>query len=132
MQTHPDGSQTVTFEFIVHKEKVEEIMEKMRKRETDEKLKAEKKKKQQIHDDDGNTEQDTCLGHAMFEDEDNSKIRGRRSFKLKIKKETQIIEKKKPGPKKASDFKLISSAKHSRAQAQGRGDSVRSEPHRQH
>ncbi len=58
---------------------------------------------------------DTCVGHAMFEDEDDAKAKRRLNFK--VKEVHHVSRKKVPGPKKASAFKLSSSIKHSRAQA---------------
>ncbi|KAL7540002.1 hypothetical protein ACHAXR_010808 [Thalassiosira sp. AJA248-18] len=113
-KTRPDGTQTITFEFIVNREKVEEIITKKKQKEGDEKKRNERKKKKKIPDHGHADQGSLCVGHATFEDEDNAKER--RSLKLKIKKETRVIHKR--GPKKGSHSKLTSSIKHSRAQAQ--------------
>lgn len=113
-QTRPDGSQTVTFEFIVNRDKVDEIIEKKKHKEGDEKKRTKKKKKKLSAIDMVDTD-DSVVGHVMFEDDGNVKMR--RSLKLKIKKETRVVSRKGPGPKKASHSKFTS-IKHSRAQAQ--------------
>jgi len=121
-KTHPDGTQSVTFEFVVHRDKVEEIMERMKKDDQDKKKQAEKlskKKKKTLPDLDDEVEQDTCVGHATFEDEDNVK-KGRRKIKLKIKKESRIITKKAPfiPARKASHSKSNNGSKFTCKQAQ--------------
>ena len=105
-KTNPDGTQVVTFEFILNKEKVESIMEKKQKKETE---KPQKKKKKKI-DGDEDGDESRCVGHAMFEDEDNVKSRGRRSIKISMTKEKV----RKGGAKKASQSKLSSTVKHKR------------------
>ena len=109
-KTNPDGTQVVTFEFIVNKEKVESIMEKKKQKEENEKPHKKKKKKT---DGDEDVDESRCVGHAMFEDEDNVRSRGRRSIKLSMKKET-VSGRKGTGPKKASQNKLSSTVKHKR------------------
>jgi len=108
-KTNPDGTQVVTFEFIVNKEKVESILEKMKQKEENEKPKKKKKKTEGDED----VDESRCVGHAMFEDEDNVKSRGRRSIKLLMKKE-KVTDRKGTGPKKASHSKLSSAVKHKR------------------
>lgn len=115
-KTRPDGTQTVTFEFIVNRDKVEDIIVKKKQNEADEKKRLEKKKKKREAASRGDPS-GACVGHATFEDEDNA-AKSRRSVKLKFKKETRVVQRKVPGPKKGSQFKLTSSIKHSRAQAQ--------------
>eukprot|EP00984_Skeletonema_dohrnii_P007329 scaffold2651_cov137-Skeletonema_dohrnii-CCMP3373.AAC.1 len=109
-KTNPDGTQVVTFEFIVNKEKVESIIEKKKFKEENEKPQKKKKKKT---DGDEDVDESRCIGHAMFEDEDNVRSRGRRSIKLSMKKET-VTNRKGTGPKKASHNKLSSTVKHKR------------------
>ena len=111
-KTHPDGTQTVTFEFIVNSEKVDDIIAKKKEKELDDKKKNEKKRKKKLADEGHHDNDSTCVGQAMFEDEDNVK-QPRRSNKIKIKKETHVIHRKGPGPKKASHSKMTS-IKHSR------------------
>eukprot|EP00581_Thalassiosira_minuscula_P003003 CAMPEP_0183742818 /NCGR_PEP_ID=MMETSP0737-20130205/64894_1 /TAXON_ID=385413 /ORGANISM="Thalassiosira miniscula, Strain CCMP1093" /LENGTH=2014 /DNA_ID=CAMNT_0025978411 /DNA_START=21 /DNA_END=6066 /DNA_ORIENTATION=+ len=112
-KTRPDGTQIVVFEIITNRDKVEEIIAK--KKQTDEKKRNEKKKKKKFGEVTDADKDKTCVGHATFEDEDNAKAR--RSVKVRIKKETRLIHRKAPGPKKASHSKLTSTKKHSRAQA---------------
>lgn len=109
-KTNPDGTQVVTFEFIVNKETVESIMEKKKQKEENEKPHKKKKKKT---DEDEDLDESRCVGHAMFEDEDNTRSRGRRSIKLSMKKET-LTSRKGTGPKKVSQNKLSSTVKHKR------------------
>ena len=116
LQTRPDGTQTVTFEFIVNRDKVDGIIARLKQNEGDEKKRNERKKKKKTDDDNDADQGDTCVGQATFEDEDN--VKARRSVKLKFKKETRVIQRKAPGPKKASHFQVTSSIKYSRAQAQ--------------
>jgi len=116
-KTRPDGTQIVTFEFIVNRDKVDEIIMKKKMQEIDVKKRNERKKKKKIADDHHADEGDTCVGHATFEDDDNVKTR-RTNLKLKIKKETRLVHRKAPGPKKASHSKFTSGIKHSRAQVQ--------------
>ncbi|KAL7553169.1 hypothetical protein ACHAWF_016414, partial [Thalassiosira exigua] len=124
-KTRPDGTQTVTFEFIVNRDKVEDIIEKKKQKEAEERKRLEKKKKKKY----GNTDDSSriidpasaCVGHATFEDEDNAK-KPKRSVKLKITKET-TVKRKGPGPRKhriggTSTASSTSSLKHSRAKAQ--------------
>ncbi len=111
-KTNPDGTQVVTFEFIVNKEKVDNIMEKMKQKEENEKPK--KKKKKSDGGDEDDVDESRCVGHAMFEDEDNVKSRGRRSIKLSMKKETVGNKRGGAGPKKASHSKLTGTVKHKR------------------
>ena len=111
-KTNPDGSQVMTFEFIVNKEKVDSIMEKKKQKEENEKPKKKKKK----IDGDEDVDESRCVGHAVFEDEDNVKSRGRRSIKLSIKKERFSNRKGTTGPKKASHSKVSSVVKHKREQ----------------
>lgn len=59
---------------------------------------------------------DTCVGHAIFEDEDNAKSK-RGMVKFKLRKEIHVLRKKGPGPMKASALKFSNSMKHARAQA---------------
>lgn len=108
-KTNPDGTQVVTFEFIVNKERVESIMEKKKMKEENEKPQKKKKKKT---DGDEDVDESRCVGHAMFEDEDNVRSRGRRSIKLSMKKD--VTSRKGSGPKKASQSKLSSTVKHKR------------------
>ena len=101
-QTKPDGSQVVSFEFIVKdREKVEEIIAKKKEAESEEKKAPERKKKKKKAA--GSYAEGVCVGHAMFKDEDNAK-----RVKVKVLK-----TRGKPGPKKRADAK-ISSIKHSR------------------
>lgn len=109
-KTNPDGTQVVTFEFIVHKEKVDTIIEKMRQKEENEKPKKKKKKSDGGED----VDESRCVGHAMFEDEDNFKSRGRRSTTKPSMKNEKNVRKKLSSPKKASHSKLTSSVKHKR------------------
>lgn len=113
-QTHLDGRQEVSFEFIVQKEKVEEIIAKIRSD-----PEGKKKKKRSGEDIDINTVdvEDTCVGHAFFEDEDNAK----RSTKLGIKLKREAVKASKgrgPHAKKAAHSKLSSLAKHSHVEKQ--------------
>lgn len=101
----------------MNRDRVEEIIAKKKQQEVDEERKKKKKKKLLFDDDGLIDEASLCVGHAMFADEDDS-AKSRRSLKLKIKKETRLVERKRPGPKKASHSKLTSTIKHSRAQAQ--------------
>lgn len=112
-RTLPDGTQSVTFEFIVNKEKVDSIIEKKKQKDADEKKKEEKKRKKKAVVIDEADFENNCVGHAMFEDDDNAKRRS----KIKIKRETKVVS-RKSGPMKGSHSKLTSSIKHSRAQAQ--------------
>lgn len=118
-RTHPDGTQVVTFEFIVKKDKVDEIVSKLNKKPREDKLSGNKTKKRAVRDNgSGVVDQDTCVGHAMFEDEDNRSSRGgrkRSSLNFKIQRETQtrVVYKKnntKP-PKKARQMKEKSESK---------------------
>lgn len=113
-KTRPDGTEIVTFEFIVNRDKVDEIIFKKRIKDAEEKKRNERKKKKKISDNSHADQGSTCVGHATFEDEDNAK--SRRGFKVKIMREKRMIHKKTPGPKKKSDSKMGSSIKHSRAQ----------------
>ena len=119
-QTKQDGTQTVTFEFIVNRDKVDEIISKKKQKEAgekDEKKPGARKKKKKVAIDIDNTADrgnGTCVGHAMFEDDDNDK-KSRRSRSIKIKRESSIVKKR---GRKASDSKIASSIKNSRAQAQ--------------
>ena len=116
IQTHPDGTQTVTFEFIVNRDNVDAIVARMKQQsEGDDKKRTERKKKKKPDNDNDVDHGERCVGQATFEDEDN--VKTRRSLKLKIKKETRVVQRKMPGPKKASHFQLTSSIKHSRDQA---------------
>lgn len=122
-KTRPDGTQLVTFEFIINREKVEDVIAKKKQRESIERKRIERelKKKKKMAEDNHADRDSACVGHAMFEDEDNlpkDNVKARRGLKVKIKKETRLIQKKTPGPKKASHSKLTSSSKHSRAQVQ--------------
>ncbi len=116
IQTRPDGTQTVTFEFIVNRDKVDAIIARLKQNEGDEKKRNERKKKKKTDDGNDADQGDTCVGQATFEDEDN--VKARRSVKLKFKKETRVIQRKVPGPKKASHFQMTSSIKYSREQSQ--------------
>jgi hypothetical protein len=116
LQTRSDGTQTVTFEFIVNRDKVDGIIARLKQNEGDEKNRNERKKKKKTDDDNDADRGDRCVGQATFEDEDN--VKGRRSVKLKFKKETRVIHRKVPGPKKASQFQMTSTVKYSREQAQ--------------
>lgn len=116
IQTQPDGTQTVTFEFIVNRDNVDAIVARMKQQsEGDDKKRIERKKKKKTDNDNDVDHGERCVGQATFEDEDN--VKTRRSLKLKIKKETRAIQRKMPGPKKASQFQMKSSIKHSRDQA---------------
>lgn len=119
-KTHLDGSQTVTFEFIVQKDKVEEVMAKIR---SDSETKKSKTKEKDHNDDfaynydDAASGDETCVGHAFFEDEDNPSRT--RKFGIRVKKETIKLAKARGHfPKKAAQSKLSSLAKHSRVEAQ--------------
>jgi hypothetical protein len=118
LQTRSDGTQTVTFEFIVNREKVDGIIARLKQNEGDDKRPNERKKKRLIDYNNDAYTGNTCVGQATFEDEDNDNSKARKSFKLKFKKETRVIHRKVPGPKKVSHFKLTSSTKVSREQAQ--------------
>ena len=64
-------------------------------------------------------EDDTCVGHALWEDEDNGKKKANTKLGIglrRVKKETSIS--KSRGPKKASHSKLTSLTKFSHAQTQ--------------
>ena len=120
-QTKPDGTQVVTFEFIINRDRVEEIIAKKKQKESIERKRIERelKKKKKIADDNHADRDSSCVGHAIFEEEDNQpkgNSKAHKGFKLKIKKETRLIHKKVPPPKKASHSKLKNIAKHSRAQ----------------
>ena len=118
-KTRPDGTQTVTFEFIVNRDKVDEIIAKKKQKDAEQKKRDERRKKKKINEGSHDDQDGKCVGHATFEDEDSNVRTGtRRTLKLKIKKETRVIHKKAPGPKKAYHSKLTSSIKHSRAQTQ--------------
>lgn len=101
-QTNPDGSQTITFEFIVEKSKVDEIITKLKTGSDDS-----KKKKDKHHDVDDDDE--ACVGHAFWEDEDNEK---KFSKKLGIKMKKTRLGKQKTGPKKASHNKTTNIVKY--------------------
>jgi len=101
-KTRPDGVQTVSFEFIVNREKVDDIIAKKQEREADEKKLLEKKRKKKVKVEEYDRE-NACVGHSMFEDDD---VKSRRSNKIKIRKEGT---KGKPGTKKKT-----SSIKHAR------------------
>lgn len=83
----------------------------MKQKEVDEKKRNDATKKKKLSNE---SRADTCVGHATFEDYGNSKSK-RGVIKFKVKKEL-FVSKKAPGPKKASDFKISSTIKHSRAQ----------------
>lgn len=92
---------------------VDEIIAKKKQKEADEKKLNEKKRKKKIADYGHADPQDTtCVGHAIWEDEDNS-AKAKRSVKLKMKRETTSVR-KKPGPKKGSHSKLTSGIKHTK------------------
>lgn len=99
---------------------MEDIIAKKKQNEADEKKRLEKKKKREMKEREAARHEDpsACVGHATFEDEDNGNGKTRRSVKIKFKKETRVVHRKAPGPKKGSQSKLTSSIKHSRAQAQ--------------
>lgn len=98
-------------------------MERIKKDDQDKKKQAEKlskkKKKKTLPDLDDEVEQDTCVGHAIFEDEDNIK-KGRRKIKLKIKKESRIITTNAPNiqARKVTHSKLNNGSKFASKQAQ--------------
>lgn len=109
----------MSFEFIVQKDKVEEVMAKIR---SDTEAKK-NKKKEKVHDDlnysfgDAPDGDDTCVGHAFFEDEDNPSTS--RKFAFRVKRETiKVTKARGPHPKKASQSKLSNLAKHSLVEAQ--------------
>jgi hypothetical protein len=77
----------------------------------------ERKKKKLIDYDNEADRGNTCVGQATFEDEDNENTKARRSVKLKFKKETRVIHRKMPGPKRVP-IQMTSSTKYSREQAQ--------------
>lgn len=114
-KAHADGTHTISFEFIVNRDKVDAIIARMKHNEGDDKKRTDWKKKYKIDDHNDVDQRDRCVGQATFEDEDN--IKARRPAKVKIKKETCVIHRKAPGPKKASHFQMTSSLKHSREQA---------------
>lgn len=101
-RTNPDGSQTITFEFIVEKTKVDEIITKLRANPDDAKKKK-KTKHQDVHED----EDEVFVGHAFWEDEDNEK---KFSKKLGLKITKRSVSNKR-GAKKASHNKTSSITK---------------------
>ena len=95
-----DGSQTITFEFIVDKHKVDEHIAKLRSK-PDEDTKK-KKKGKNIDAESDDEAADTCVGHALWEDEDKVKKRANTKLGLKMKKETRMGR----GPKKSTVSKI--------------------------
>ena len=83
-----DGSQTITFEFIVDKHKVDEHIAKLRSKPDDDTKK--KKKGKNIDAESDDEAADTCVGHALWEDEDKVKKRANTKLGLKMKKETRM------------------------------------------
>ena len=83
--------------------------------------KKKKKGKRDIEhpQDSDDDEDDTCVGHALWEDEDNGKKKANTKLGIglrRVKKETRMI--KARGPKKASHSKLSNMSKFSHAQTQ--------------
>lgn len=106
-KTHPDGSQTTTFKFIVHSAEVEKVLES--KKASQEKTKTEKKKRRSRnrveaakYDDDGG---ENIVGHSMFEDEVEGDVRGG-SIKIQVQRRTTTKSKKASGssPSKGMSF----------------------------
>ena len=108
-KTHPDGSQTTTFKFIVLPAEVEKVLEAKKAKEEQTKA-AEKKKRRSRHrfdaakfEDDGG---ENVVGHSMFEDDDDDENRGG-GIKIKVQRRTV---KKKGGGAASSPSKSSASA----------------------
>ena len=96
-KTHPDGSQTTTFKFIVLPTEVEKVLEAKKAKEEQTKA-TEKKKRRSRHrfdaakfEDDGG---ENIVGHAIFEDDDDDENRG---GGIKIKVQRRTVKKKGGG-----------------------------------
>lgn len=108
-KTHPDGSQTTTFKFIVLPAEVEKVLEAKKAKEEQTKA-TEKKKRRSRHrfdaakfEDDGG---ENVVGHSMFEDDDDDENRGG-GIKIKVQRRTV---KKKGGGAASSPSKSSASA----------------------
>jgi hypothetical protein len=92
------------FDINRDKAKVEEIVQS--KSEVDKKKSS--KKSKDDHDD-----EDNCVGHALWEDDDNEKKKGSTKLGITMKKALRRQTNKPRGPKKAAHSKMSNLAKHS-------------------
>lgn len=100
LQTNLDGSQTIAFEFIVDKHKVDEHIAKLRSKPHEDTKKTKRGKNNVVESDDEAA--DTCVGHALWEDEDKVKKKANTNLGLKMTKQTKMGR----GPKKSTLSKI--------------------------
>lgn len=96
-KTHPDGSQTTTFKFIVLPTEVEKVLEAKKAKEEQTKATEKKKRRSRQRFDAAKFEDDggeNIVGHSIFEDDDDDEKRG---GGIKIKVQRRTVKKKGGG-----------------------------------